>query len=137
MRLTCVAEPLKRTLPVTGWFLTAPFLGAYGKSAQDGYVVPAALTAGKSWAAALPVALVLRSLARGYMPATSFIVVSLLATGTILIGWRTALAAATTPEVRTILPSPLGLSDVLAACNSRLAQAPHGHFANLEKERYQ
>jgi hypothetical protein len=101
---------LRRKLHIAGWFLTGPFLGAYAKDAQDGYVLPAALAAGKTWAVAVPVALALRSLERGYFPATPFIVVSAAATGTLMIGWRTALAAATTPEVRLLLLPPLRAS---------------------------
>lgn len=41
------------------------------------------------------VALILRSVQRGYIPDKSFVIVSFLATGVLLIGWRTALAAAT------------------------------------------
>jgi hypothetical protein len=41
--------------PGTGWFLTAPFTGAYGKDAQGWNAGKAAGAASKSWAVALPV----------------------------------------------------------------------------------
>ena len=90
-----------RLLMCTGWFLTAPFVGAYSKPAQDGYVGPAALAAAKGWTVGMPLGLVFRSVAKGYAPATSFIVVTMGVTGVLLIGWRSALAAVTTPEVRS------------------------------------
>ena len=42
----------------------------------------------------LQIALVLRSVQRGYIPDKSFVIVSFVATGVVLIGWRSALAAA-------------------------------------------
>lgn len=43
----------------------------------------------------LQTALVLRSIQRGYIPDKSFVIVSFLATGVLVIGWRSALAIAT------------------------------------------
>lgn len=43
----------------------------------------------------LQTALVLRSIQRGYIPDKSFVIVSFVATGVLLIGWRSALAIAT------------------------------------------
>ena len=100
---------------VAGWFATAPFLGGFGKAAQDGYVRPAALTAAKCCAVATPVSLVLRGLLKGYPPPMPFIAVSFIVTGTLLIGWRSALAAATKPEVR--LPSGAVPIVVQVVCN--------------------
>ena len=85
-----------------GWFATGPLLGAYGRDAQDGRPVPAALAAAKTWAVATPVSLALRGLLKGYVPPTPFIVVSFVATGTLMIGWRMGLAAATKPWVRPV-----------------------------------
>ena len=62
-------------------------------------MLPAALTAAKTWAIATPVSLVLRGLLKGYAPPTPFIIVSFAVTGTLLIGWRSILAAVTTPYV--------------------------------------
>ena len=39
-----------------------------------------------------------RSLARGYVPERAFVIVALVVTGVLLVGWRTGLAAAT-PQV--------------------------------------
>jgi hypothetical protein len=91
---------LKRLCWFAGWFSTGSLLGAYGRGAQDGYVAPAALAAVKTWAVATPLSLAIRGLIKGYIPPTPFIVVSFGVTGALLIGWRSALAALTTPEVR-------------------------------------
>lgn len=80
-------------------------MGAYSKEARGGYPAPAAAAAAKTWALATPLALVLRGISCGYAPPTPFIAVAFVATGVLMIGWRTALAAATKPEVRSIRPS--------------------------------
>ena len=41
--------------------------------------------------------LLLRTLSRGYLPETPFLIVTMVATAVLLVGWRSALAAAT-PE---------------------------------------
>ena len=53
----------------------------------------AAATAAKCWAVATPLGLVLRGLSKGYIPPTPFIVVSMVSTAVVLVGWRSALAA--------------------------------------------
>jgi len=68
--------------------------GAYS-STKDRSVGKAARTAAKAWILAVPASLVLRSIQRGYIPDKSFVIVSFIATGVLLIGWRSALAAAT------------------------------------------
>lgn len=73
-------------------------LGGYGSAAQGGKVGPAAAAAAKTWALGVPLGVVIRSIGRGYVPAVSFIGVSLAVTGVLMIGWRAALAAIT-PEV--------------------------------------
>ncbi len=69
-------------------------------------VAPAALTAAKCWAVGAPVGLAVRTLTKGYLPPTAFIVVSLASTAVFLVGWRTALAALTKP-VRARAPLSL------------------------------
>ena len=49
------------------------------------------------------IALVLRSAQRGYIPDKSFVIVSFLATGVLLIGWRSALAVATQVAIALLL----------------------------------
>ena len=51
----------------------------------------------------LQVSLVLRSIQRGYIPDKSFVIVSFIATGVLLIGWRSALAAATKVSAHILL----------------------------------
>ncbi|KAI7839351.1 hypothetical protein COHA_006877 [Chlorella ohadii] len=82
-----------------GWFGAAALLGGYSKAAQGGSTGAAAGTAAKCWAAGIPAGHLVRAAARGYFPDPSFIAVSMAATGVFLVGWRTALAAAT-PEVK-------------------------------------
>ncbi|KAK9817711.1 hypothetical protein WJX72_001058 [[Myrmecia] bisecta] len=81
-----------------GWFGAAGLLKAYGKEAQGGQVGPAAVVALKAWGLGIPVGLVLRSVQRGYVVPTPFIIVSMVATLVCLVGWRAVLAALTPVE---------------------------------------
>ncbi len=101
--------PLLRTVPVSGWFLSGAFLGGFSKEAQGGKAGPAAAAAAKTWALGVPLGIVIRSISRGYLPATSFMAVTLGVTGVLMVGWRTALAAVT-PQVR--------VGHVLFCCSS-------------------
>lgn len=83
---------------LAGWLPAAALLGGYGARASRAGAGAAAATAAKAWAVGIPVGLVVRSLVRGYMPDKSFLLVSLAVTGVLLIGWRTALAAAAPQE---------------------------------------
>ena len=83
---------------LVGWFVTAPFLGGYGKDAQSGNVGKAVGAAAKSWVAAIPVALVVRSVLRGYVPDKSFIIVSFVATAVLLLGARAVQAGTMTDD---------------------------------------
>lgn len=90
---------------IAGWLASAALLGGYGKAAQGGNAGAAAAAAAKTWALGIPVGLLVRSASRGYLPDPSFVAVSMVANGVLLLGWRTALAAATpeTKEPRTPL----------------------------------
>jgi hypothetical protein len=79
----------------TAWFIAAPLLGGYGRDARGGATGAAALAAAKVWALAAPLGLAFRAASKGYAPPVPFIIVSLVATAVFMIGWRTALAAAT------------------------------------------
>lgn len=50
----------------------------------------------------MPLGLAFRAALKGYVPATPFVLVTMGFTGAILVGWRSALAAITTPEVRGV-----------------------------------
>jgi hypothetical protein len=78
-----------------GWFTAAPFMGGYSKDAQGGNTGRAALSAVKSWVVGAPLGLALRTISKGYMPHVSFVVVSMVMTGILMVGWRSALAAVT------------------------------------------
>eukprot|EP00192_Tetraselmis_astigmatica_P018327 CAMPEP_0117656660 /NCGR_PEP_ID=MMETSP0804-20121206/4922_1 /TAXON_ID=1074897 /ORGANISM="Tetraselmis astigmatica, Strain CCMP880" /LENGTH=237 /DNA_ID=CAMNT_0005463075 /DNA_START=103 /DNA_END=816 /DNA_ORIENTATION=- len=79
-----------------GWFATSPFLGGYSKDIQNGDA--AAGAAVKSWAAGIPAGLALRSAMKGYVPAKSFFIVSLVATFAFLMTWRTLYASQVAPD---------------------------------------
>lgn len=102
--ITCRIQTKHMHIQPPGWFATAPFLGGYGKEARGGAAGPAALTAAKCWAAGAPLGLVIRGVSKGYVPPTPFIVVSLVATAVLMVGWRAALAAAT-PEAAPLSPA--------------------------------
>ena len=69
------------------WFLVSPLLGSYSRSATSSKGgAPVGLLAG--WAVSMPIAVGLRGLVKGEMPPTPFIVVSMVATLTILSLWR-------------------------------------------------
>lgn len=78
---------------VSGWFLTAPLTDAFGDDARSKEVGTAAGAAAKAWIIAMPVALLIRSLFKGELPPQPFVIVSMVATGVLLIGWRSAAAA--------------------------------------------
>jgi hypothetical protein len=77
-----------------GWFAAAPLLGGYGRAAQRGGVGAAAAAAAKAWVVAAPAGLLVRTLSKGYLPDSAFVIVTLVATGVLLVGWRAAAAAA-------------------------------------------
>ncbi|CAL5227528.1 g10517 [Coccomyxa viridis] len=83
---------------LTGWYGAASLLGGYSRPAIGGKAGPAAVAALKIWAVALPVAIALRSASRGYIPDKAFIIVSLVVTAVLLVGWRTGLAALSKSE---------------------------------------
>jgi hypothetical protein len=79
--------------------VAAPLLGGYGPAARGSAPSAAAAAAAKCWAVGVPLGLVLRGLSRGYVPPGPFIVVSMVTTAVLLVGWRSALAA-TSKKVR-------------------------------------
>lgn len=89
-------DALQTALPfLLGWFPSAALLGGFGPEARGKGVASAATTAAKCWAVGIPAGLLLRGLSKGYVPPTPFIIVSLVANAVLLVGWRSALAAAT------------------------------------------
>ena len=69
-----------------GWFLASPAAGAFGEDARR-ESPPAAAAAAKGWALG-PLGLVFRGVSKGAVPPKPFVVVSLAATGVLLVGWR-------------------------------------------------
>ncbi|KAK3241527.1 hypothetical protein CYMTET_48713 [Cymbomonas tetramitiformis] len=78
---------------ISGWFLTAPLTDAFGDDARSKEVGTAAGAAAKAWIVAVPVSLLIRSVFKGELPPQPFVIVSMVATGVLLIGWRSAAAA--------------------------------------------
>ncbi len=74
--------------------VAAPFLigGAVGWAAARGWRAPTSLaTGGAAWAGALIVGMLLRNLAWDRGTAPSFVIVTAIAPGVLLLGWRLAL----------------------------------------------
>jgi hypothetical protein len=98
-------ETFKTALPfIIGWFSSGALLGGYGADAQGGKVGPAVAAAAKTWVVGVPLGVAIRSISRGYVPAMSFIGISLAVTGVLMVGWRAALAAVT-PEAEQLTPA--------------------------------
>ncbi|KDO81447.1 hypothetical protein CISIN_1g023715mg [Citrus sinensis] len=77
---------------IAGWFLSAYFLGGY---ADDGRgmngLSKAVVAATKSWAAGVPLGLIIRAVTSGHLPPYTFILVTMGTTAVLLIGWRALL----------------------------------------------
>lgn len=99
---------------LAGWLASAVLVGGYGKEAQGGSAGAAAGAAAKTWALGIPAGLLIRSAVRGYFPDPAFIGVTMAVNGVLLIGWRTALAAAT-PEAA----APTGRAEQVKARSNR------------------
>jgi hypothetical protein len=80
---------------VAAWFTAASALGGYSAEARPKAGEPggAALSVAKLWAVAVPLGIVLRSLARGYAPPPVFVGVTMGVTLFVMVGWRAGLAA--------------------------------------------
>lgn len=99
------ADTVSTALPfIIGWFTSGALLGGFSSAAQSGDTKAAATAAAKTWALGVPLGLVIRSVSRGYVPATAFIGVSMGVTAVLMIGWRAALAAVT-PEAEELTPA--------------------------------
>jgi len=81
---------------VLGWAFTSPFTGAYERSDN---LTSALLTPSKSWAVAVPIGLLLRGISKGRVPPTPFIIVSMVATLVLLLGWRALAFTKVLPSV--------------------------------------
>ncbi|GMH42563.1 hypothetical protein BSKO_10482 [Bryopsis sp. KO-2023] len=79
-----------------GWFSSAALLSGYGPGASGNGVGPAAATAGKCWIVGTPIGLGVRSAFLGYPAPTPFAIVSMVATGVIMVGWRSGYGYFTT-----------------------------------------
>jgi divalent metal cation (Fe/Co/Zn/Cd) transporter len=70
---------------ILGWVgASMLFTGGYGKNAIESPLKTTAAT----WATGIPAGLLVRSLVKGHLPETTFIMVSMAFTGVILVGWR-------------------------------------------------
>ncbi|MCL7031881.1 hypothetical protein MKW94_013113 [Papaver nudicaule] len=86
-------ETLRTADPfIAGWFLSAYFLGGYGEDGRGMNGGSKALTAAtKSWAAGIPLGIIIRSTTAGSIPKVSFMLVTMASTAVFLIGWRALL----------------------------------------------
>lgn len=70
------------------WFATSPFTGIYADNNIGSGIVDAGKVAAKGWIVAIPLGCALRGVIRGYVPPTSFVIVTLIVTLIILGGSR-------------------------------------------------
>lgn len=85
---TDVLSTLSTAAPfVSSWLLLSPFLGAYNRKATESLAaLPSGLLPG--WLLSVPAALAIRGILKGEIPPTPFIIVSMVATFTLLCAWR-------------------------------------------------
>jgi len=84
-----VMDSFGTALPfIIGWAGSSTLLGGYGASALRTPLK----TAASAWVTGIPAGLLVRSVARGYFPETTFVMISMAVTGVFLIGWRSAYA---------------------------------------------
>jgi FlaA1/EpsC-like NDP-sugar epimerase len=74
------------------WFIITPFLGLYNDKATSDKM-SAFLNASRGWIVAIPLGFVLRGIIKGYIPPIPFVVVTMIATLTIIGGTRVAYTA--------------------------------------------
>lgn len=90
--LNAVSATLLTALPfVLGWFLVAPWLGAFRREKTRTPIAMLKRTE-LSWLCSLPVVLALRWIFAGHVPPLSFAIVLALVNALFLGGWRTAFA---------------------------------------------
>jgi hypothetical protein len=84
-----VVSVLGTALPfLAGWFLVAPWAGAYDVAPRDPLRAVLARTA-IAWVCAWPPSLLIRAVALQHIPPLTFVVVTLLFNTLILLSWRT------------------------------------------------
>ncbi|HEV8190899.1 MAG TPA: DUF3054 domain-containing protein [Ktedonobacterales bacterium] len=90
--LDAISQTLSTALPfVLGWFLVAPWLGAFRREKTRTPIAMLKRTE-LSWLCALPLVLALRWIFAGHIPPLSFAIVLALVNALLLGGWRTAFA---------------------------------------------
>lgn len=89
---------------LAAWYGTALLLGTYSR--QELLRKPEQLF--KTWAVGVPLGIGLHSLAKGHVPALSFVLVSLASTGAFLASWRAVYNALAGPMVSLMGGEELG-----------------------------
>lgn len=88
-------ELLKTADPfIAGWVVAAYFLGDYfpDKESPKG-VGASALSGAKTWAVGVPLGIAIRSFSKGELPPLPFVVVSMVSTLVLVVGWRVLFAS--------------------------------------------
>jgi len=82
------------------WLASSLTLGGYGPEATGGRLVPSMKAFMKSYIAFVPTSIAIRSIARGYIPSSEFMVITAAMTAGMMGGWRALFSALATEETR-------------------------------------
>ena len=85
---------------VLSWFLITPLMGSYNRIATEDAIGSLTYTA-RGWSLAVPVGCALRGLIKGYIPPTSFVIVTMIAT-LVIIGGARALYVVAKDKISTL-----------------------------------
>jgi hypothetical protein len=103
-----------------GWFLASPAAGTFGDDATGSKAKPAAFCAAKGWAMGIPAGLALRGMSKGAVPPAPFVIVTMVATGVLLVGWRSWFASGKSGErVGNKKGNPLEFMSLLMSLTKR------------------
>ncbi|EPS72134.1 hypothetical protein M569_02624 [Genlisea aurea] len=85
---------------IAGWLVCAYLVGAYGDDGQGKKGLGAGVAAAaKSWCLGIPLGVLIRGVTSGHVPASGFVLVTMVSTGVLLVGGRALL-------MRTMLLPP-------------------------------
>lgn len=94
---------------LVGWFSAGYFVSGFGNSAWGKNGVNQAIEpALKTWALGVPTGILLRTLGRGYLPPKAFVIVTLVLTLVLMVGWRYGYATLVEPKEFKRTPAQRG-----------------------------